>query len=220
MRNRKKSKLKRIAMESTLGKKKNGSSPDQAKAGGSSDTPPLRAGALDQPAGNVDKIRDILFGSQMRDYENRFNRLEESLTKDIADLKETTRKRFENLETYIKKELESVQARMKTERDERSEATKLLSRELKELSELLSRKTAELDDHATESHRQLRADILQQSQDIGEEMQRKQDEISSALERRFQELRGSKTDRAMLAELLTEVALRLKDEFRVPADAS
>lgn len=219
MRSQKKSKPTRIAMDSTLDKKKNGPSPDQAKAGGSSDTQQLRAGALEQPAGNVDKIRDILFGSQMRDYENRFIRLEETLTKEIADLKETTRKRFENLESYVKKELESVQARMKTERDERSEATKLLSRELKELSELLGQKTAELDDHVTESHRQLRADILQQSKDIGEEMQRKQDEMASALERRFQELRSSKTDRAMLADLLTEVALRLKDEFSMPAAA-
>jgi hypothetical protein len=211
MRSKKKSKPTRIAMDSTLDKKKNGPPPDQAKAGGSSDTQPLRAGALEQPPGNVDKIRDILFGSQMRDYENHFIRLEE--------MKETTRKRFENLESYVKKELESVQARMKTERDERSEATKLLSRELKGLSELLGQKTAELDDHVTESHRQLRADILQQSKDIGEEIERKQDEIASALERRFQELRGSKTDRAMLADLLTEVALRLKDEFSMPTAA-
>ena len=30
---------------------------------------------------NVDKIRDILFGNQMRDYEKRFARLEERVTK-------------------------------------------------------------------------------------------------------------------------------------------
>ena len=31
-------------------------------------------------AANVDKIRDIIFGSQMRDYEKRFSRLDERLT--------------------------------------------------------------------------------------------------------------------------------------------
>jgi len=36
-------------------------------------------------AGNVDKIRDILFGSQMRDYESRFARLEETLIKETLD---------------------------------------------------------------------------------------------------------------------------------------
>src|ERR1700749_3579611 len=45
-------------------------------------------------AGNVDKIRDILFGSQMRDYESRFARLEEALVKETAEIRETSRRRF------------------------------------------------------------------------------------------------------------------------------
>jgi hypothetical protein len=38
----------------------------------------------DSGAGNIDKIRDILFGSNMRDYEQRFARLEEALKKGIV----------------------------------------------------------------------------------------------------------------------------------------
>ena len=49
-------------------------------------------------AGNVDKIRDILFGSQIKNYETRFHRLEETLARESADLKETMRRRFESLE--------------------------------------------------------------------------------------------------------------------------
>ena len=45
--------------------------------------PPLPPSAPDAPAdhgaGNIDKIRDILFGSNMRDYEHRFARLEEDV---------------------------------------------------------------------------------------------------------------------------------------------
>ncbi len=41
-----------------------------------------RGGVAAQAGGNVDKIRDILFGSQMRDYETRFARLEESLLRE------------------------------------------------------------------------------------------------------------------------------------------
>ena len=46
----------------------------QPESESDSKTQILRGGA-----GNVDKIRDILFGNQMRDYEARFSRLEESL---------------------------------------------------------------------------------------------------------------------------------------------
>ena len=39
---------------------------------------------INQPeAGNVDKIREILFGGQMRAYDKRFSRLEERLTKEV-----------------------------------------------------------------------------------------------------------------------------------------
>ena len=37
---------------------------------------------------NVDKIRDILFGSQMRDYDKRFGRLEDRLIKDAESLRD------------------------------------------------------------------------------------------------------------------------------------
>ena len=45
---------------------------------------------------NVDKIRDILFGSNMREYEKRFGRLEERLTKSSDALREDLKKRFQD----------------------------------------------------------------------------------------------------------------------------
>ncbi len=49
---------------------------------------------------NLDKVRDILFGSQMRDNERRFGRLEERLAKEAGDLRDETRKRLDSLEVY------------------------------------------------------------------------------------------------------------------------
>src|SRR4051794_10546298 len=44
---------------------------------------------------SLDKVRDILFGDQMRDVERRFARLEERLIKETADLKDDVRRRLE-----------------------------------------------------------------------------------------------------------------------------
>jgi len=41
-------------------------------------------------AGNVDQIRDIIFGAQMRDYEKRFIRLEERLLSESDSLRGET----------------------------------------------------------------------------------------------------------------------------------
>ena len=56
----------------------------------------------------------IVFGSQMRDYESRFARLEETSFKETLEMRKTNRRRFDQLESYIKRELESLQARLKT----------------------------------------------------------------------------------------------------------
>jgi len=167
-------------------------------------------------AGNVDKIRDILFGSQMRDYEARFARLEEALVKETVEIRETSRRRFDQSEAYIKKEFEAVQARFKTERDERLDTASLHSRELKELGEALSRRIRDLDDRSSSVERDLRSQLMQQARDLTDEMVRSHDEIATLLDKRVRELTDSKTDRAALATLFTEVALRLSDQFRIP----
>jgi hypothetical protein len=166
--------------------------------------------------GNVDKIRDILFGNQMRDYESRFARLEETLIKETVEIRETNRRRFDQLESYIKKEFETVQTRLKVERDEQSDMASRQSRDLKDLSDSLGRRIRDLDDRGTGVERDLRAELLQQARDLNEEMRTRQDELSALLEKRVQELRDGKTDRAALASMFNEVALRLSDHFQIP----
>jgi CHASE3 domain sensor protein len=172
----------------------------------------LRGGA----GGNVDKIRDILFGSQMRDYEARFSRLEEALIKETVEIRETNKRRFDQLEAYIRREFEAVQTRIKSERDERLDSASAQSREVKELGESLSRRIRDLDDRSSNVERDLRNQIMQQGRDLSDEIRRTHDEISSLLEKRCRDLGDAKTDRAALATLFTEVALRLSDQFQIP----
>jgi DNA repair exonuclease SbcCD ATPase subunit len=171
---------------------------------------------LREGGGNLEKIRDILFGTQMRGYEARFMALEEALAKETAEIRETSRRRFEQLESYIKKELELLQTRWKTERDDRSDAAVQHSRELRELGESLSRRLRDLDERGTAVERDLRSQLLQQAKDLSDDIQARHDAVGALLEKRFQELRHGKTDRAALASLFNEVALRLNDQFQIP----
>ncbi|MFI5179118.1 MAG: hypothetical protein ACHQO8_11165, partial [Vicinamibacterales bacterium] len=60
--------------------------------------------ADDGGTGNLDKVRDILFGGQARDIDRRFQRIEERLLKETADLKDDVRKRLSALEQFMKQE--------------------------------------------------------------------------------------------------------------------
>src|SRR5208282_5432807 len=114
-----------------------------------------------QGGGNVDKIRDILFGSQMRDYETRFASLEETLRKETVEIRETSRRRFDQLENYFKREFEALETRLKSEREERSDMGSQQSRELKELGESFSRRLRDLDDRGAAVERDMRSQLLQ-----------------------------------------------------------
>jgi hypothetical protein len=166
--------------------------------GAAPDTP------IDSSPGNIDKIRDILFGSNMRDYEQRFSRLEEALKKESSDLRDTTRRHLESLEAFVHKELAALEMRLHAEHDERSEAT----------SSIL-KKIGELENHEAQAKREIRNDLLQQSKELTDAIRNKGEEVIAMLERRSQELQHSKTDRAALAGLFNEVALRLTDQFKV-----
>jgi hypothetical protein len=171
---------------------------------------------LKEGGGNIDKVRDILFGSQMRSYESRLAALQEALANETAEIREANRRRFDQLEIYIKKEFEALQTRFKSEREERSEAANQHSRELRELGESLSRRLRDLDDRGAAVETDLRSQLLQHAKDLTDEMRARHEETGALLEKRFQDLQQTKTDRAALATLFNEVALRLNDQLQIP----
>lgn len=158
---------------------------------------------------NVDKIRDILFGTQMRDYDKRFNRLEERLLKESADLREDSRKRFDALEAYIKKEFEALGMRLAAEKTARTEDVQHLSEGLKDLSRNADRRAANIEEQMNQGHSQLREQILEQSKSLNDEIAGRHADLHSTLHREVSGLRDEKTNRADLASMFNEVALRL-----------
>ena len=163
----------------------------------------LREGA------NVDKIRDILFGSNMREYEKRFARLEEKLTKSSDALRDDLKKRFDTLESYVREEIESLGQRLKNEKAERTETTKEFTRETRDTSKALEKKLSQLEDALESAQGDLRSRILDQSKALGSQIQKAKDDLEASLESEAEALRNEKTDRAALADLFTELALRL-----------
>ena len=167
-------------------------------------------------ANNLDKVRDILFGSQARDYEKRFARLEDRLTKESTDLKNEVKKRFDMLESYIKRELETLGERLRSEQNERHDANNQLSGDLKQMSINFERRASQLDELLMRIQRELREQMLEQSKDLSDDIRQKHESLLQTLERESQDIRFEKTDRSALASMFTEIAMRLNNEFKLP----
>ena len=168
--------------------------------------------------GNVDKIREILFGGQMRDYDKRFSRLEERLLKESNELREGNRRSLEALETFVKNEFASLANRLQMEQQSREGSDQNLSRELQEAIRAVEGKLTQFQNQTTETQRDLRQQLLDQSKSLNEEIRRKHDELSTTIEREVADLSHEKTDRSSLSALFTELALRLNNDFKIPGE--
>ena len=172
-------------------------------------------GAIDESQ-NVDRIRSILFGSQMRDYDGRFQRFEERLAQDAAEVRGDLQKRLEALENFMKGEVESMTNRVRTENAERNQALGKLAHDLGETAKGLELKLSNLDNQGAKDIRDLRQQLLEQSKALSGEIKEKHEQMKAGLDQEAQQIRGAMTGREALAEMLSEVSLRLKNEFKVP----
>lgn len=165
-------------------------------------------------AGNLDKVRDLLFGGQMRDYDRKFARLEERLVQETAELRDEVKKRLAAVEAYMKAEVESLSDRLRGEQDARTSADKDALRELRETAQQFEQKTSQLDDLVARTQRDLRQQLHAQRQELGDDIRQRVEDVLARLAREAQELRSDKADRSALAALLTEMAMRLTGELR------
>jgi uncharacterized phage infection (PIP) family protein YhgE len=175
----------------------------------------LAEGASGDPD-SVDRIRDILFGAQTRQFEQKFNLLEETIRKEVANLREWTHKSIETLENYTKKGLESLVTQLKSEQTERSEAVNRLAAQGEASAKTLEKKIYRLDETTHAAQHDLQEQILQQSKALMKEIQQKHDDLAAVVKKAMDELRKEKTDRIALGNLFNEVGLRLKEEFKIP----
>jgi hypothetical protein len=178
-----------------------------------------RVAVADSPGtGNLEKVRDILFGNQMREVDRRFARLEERIIKETRDLKDDIKRRLDALEAHTAKETETLAGQIRQEHGDRVDANARLARELADTAGSFERRAATLDEQLARGQREIRQHILEQQQRLREDLRERIDEVLAAMARETHELRNDKTDRMALASLLKEMAMRLTDEFRLPGD--
>ncbi|MDQ6990694.1 MAG: hypothetical protein Q9M11_03080 [Mariprofundaceae bacterium] len=166
--------------------------------------------------GNVDQIRDIIFGAQMRDYEKRFIRLEERLLSESNSLRGETNSRLDTLENYIKQEVSSLSDSISVERGEREDDTRHLSNELNKQSQEQDKKLSQLQQSSTQAQADLRDALLEQSKSLLTEIQNARNTLSASLDKSTEELRDDKADRRALADMFSEFAMRLNGDFKLP----
>jgi hypothetical protein len=91
-------------------------------------------GGADPEGVSVDKIRDLLFGNQMQDYDRRFANLEERFLQRFKEIESETSRNLGAFESNAKKQVDSLAAQLREEKDQRADADKEIEHLLRESS--------------------------------------------------------------------------------------
>ncbi len=182
----------------------------EADAPDSSSKPPNR--------GNVDQIRDILFGAQMEEYEKKFASLEEHLLRESASLREEILRQFQTLEQHLLRESQSLKNDLLAEKEGRNKSADELLSKIKDDEINFQKKIGVINSQSVKNREEFQGQLNQQLKLLQSSILQEKEGLENQLEEQIKELRESKADRALLASKLTELATELNhgDKSRPP----
>ncbi len=158
---------------------------------------------------NVDKIRDILFGNQMREVEQRFASLEKSLAKDLAAIRSENALQIESLKTFIESEIEILGSKLAGEEKSRIENVDELDDKVKQHVKQIDSKIGDVVKSLDKNAREINQKILKQTQDFGKELNSQINETRERMDDQRQALSDAKVDKLSLSEMFNALALQV-----------
>ncbi|MBE9129544.1 MULTISPECIES: hypothetical protein [unclassified Coleofasciculus] len=160
--------------------------------------------------GNIDQIRDIIFGAQLREYDSRIDKIESNLILIQQEMRERIEQNKTIYLTELRSALDSIEKKIKsismTIQNENSDVkqtidlvNKKFSSSIEALDQTVEQQTTSLQKELSDTRETLQDDVRNLRAHVFEE-----------LERRFSMMTNTKIAKDDMAEILFEVGLRIK----------
>lgn len=166
--------------------------------------------------GNIDQIRDIIFGAHLREYTSRLDKAES----DISAIQQDVRDRLNDLKVTLATELrtavESIDKRLKTISSTAQEEAADLRQQFDRLNRKFTNSIETLDETVEAQRVALRDELAQTRDNLQNDTRELRSLVLEELDRHFSILREDKLSKDDLAELLFELGMRLKGSEFVP----
>ncbi len=160
--------------------------------------------------GNIDLIRDIIFGSKLQEYDTRLDKLESYLPlveKEIGDRIEQVKA---DCLTELRASVNSLEEKIKSlnlnSQKDNADIRQLIDRSYKNFSHSLE----SIDKTVGSQTSSIRKELSETREKLQEDTRHLKTQIFDELERRFSTLTDAKLARNDMAEILFELGLRIK----------
>lgn len=166
--------------------------------------------------GNIDQIRDIIFGPQLREYDNRFDKIES----DISLLQQEMRDRIDQVKTVVSTELrsafDSLEKKLRSISLSYQEEISDLRQQVDRVNKKFTNAVEGLDQNIDNQTTSLRKELTDSRTKLQEDVRSLRLQVFEELERRLSTMRDVKVSKDDVAEILFELGMRLKGNEFVP----
>ncbi|MFB2878119.1 hypothetical protein [Floridanema aerugineum] len=166
--------------------------------------------------GNIDQIRDIIFGPQLREYDNRFEKIES----DISLLQQEMRDRIDQVKTVVSTELrsafDSLEKKLRSISLSYQEEISDLRQQLDRVNKKFTNAVEALDQNLDSQSSSIRKELTESRTKLQEDVRTLRIQVFEELERRLSSMRDAKVSKDDVAEILFELGMRLKGNEFVP----
>ncbi|MBE9183908.1 hypothetical protein IQ270_04000 [Microcoleus sp. LEGE 07076] len=166
--------------------------------------------------GNIDQIRDIIFGAQLREYDNRFDKIDSELSMMQQDVQSRIEQIKAVLSAEVKVAVDSFEKKVKSLTSNTQEESADLRQQIDRVNRKFSSSIESLDEAIDNQTSSIRDELSQTRERLSEETRTLKTQVFEELDRRFSMLRDVKVSRDDMAEILFELGMRLKGTEFVP----
>lgn len=166
--------------------------------------------------GNIDQIRDIIFGAQLRDYNSRFEKIEADLARLQQEMHDYAEQVKSVLSTEIRAVVDSLDKKIKAVTLNSQEETTDLRQQLDRINRKFTNSIEALDESVDKQTSLMRDDFAQTRDRLQEDFRVLRNQVFEELNKRVNMLGHAKVSRDDMAEVLFELGMRLKGTEFVP----
>jgi len=172
----------------------------------------------------MNQVRDLLFGTQLRDIETRFQRQEARFQREVNDAKEALKARLDSLENFMRSETASLVHRINTEASERDAALKAEQRERIEAvntlagniaaaEQTLERRIAALSSTLDNAEQEIRKLMQVETNSLNNKIDEKYSDALNVISETASQIRHDMVYRSTLSNMFTEMAVKLSSQW-------
>lgn len=154
------------------------------------------------------QVRELLFGVQSRDFDERCNQLQQQMEHSFDSLRNDISTQLGQLKKVLQDEIANVRGQVTGEQAERKQQIDQLQ---STLDERIVSQGNELQSRIGGVNDELRAYTLNQTQHLWDDLQSRYDNLSSRLDEEVNSVRDAAAHRSSLGDMFREMATRLEE---------